>query len=289
VETSRPTGVMPLRPLTFGELLDGAVSLLRTRASVFLGVAFVLAALEQAWLYPLRQLAGTAPPSYLPYSQQLGAYWLVFAFGLATEALTIALLGGLTAAAAGPALLGQPQSNRELLRLVGRRTLPLALVAFVAAALAGLAALAALLPWIFVYGLVGLATPALMIDRVGPFGAIGRSFALAGRAGMRATWLRLGGFLSWLAIRAALGFGGTGALRLFLPDTRGWLAFTSILIWLLVNTIAYATLACFDAILYLETRMRTEGLDIAVGRAVRLGRPVDLARSALLSAEPAPR
>src|SRR5262249_48645820 len=90
VETSRPRGVMPLRPLPFGELPDGAVSLLRTRANVFLSVSFVLAALEQAWLYPLRQLAGTSPPSYLPYADLLGAYWLVFAFGMGTEALVLA-------------------------------------------------------------------------------------------------------------------------------------------------------------------------------------------------------
>jgi hypothetical protein len=275
---------MPLRPLTFGELLDSAIALLRTRPNVFLGAAFVLAALEQGWLFPLRHLVGTAAPSYLPYAPRLGAYWLVFSFGLATEALTLALLGGFTGAAAGSALLGQPLSNRDLLHRVGRRTLPLVVVALLVALLAGVGALAAMVPWIFLYGLVGLAAPALMIDRVGPFGAIGRSFTLASRAGMRATWLRLGGYLSWLAIRMALGFGGTGALGLVLPDTEGWAQFTSITIWLLVNTIAYAALACFDAILYLETRMRTEGLDIAVGRAVRLGRPVDLSQSAVLDA-----
>jgi hypothetical protein len=273
---------MPLRPLTFGELLDAAVSLLRTRANVFLSVAFVLAALEQAWLYPLRQLAGTSPPSYLPYSERLGTYWLVFAFGMGTEALTLALLGGLTGAAAGPALLGQSLSNREVLLRAVRRAAPLALIGVLVGALAGVGALAIVLPWMFLYGMVGLAAPALMIDRVGPFNAIGRSFLLATRAGMRATWIRLGGYLSWLAIRLALGFGGTGTLRLVLPETEAWLTVTSIAIWLLVNTIAYATLACFDAILYLETRMRTEGLDIAVGRAVRLGRPVDLAESALV-------
>jgi hypothetical protein len=44
-----------------------------------------------------------------------------------------------------------------------------------------------------------------------------------------------------------------------------------------VNTVSYATLACLDAVLHLETRMRTEGLDIVAVRARQHGRPVDLA------------
>jgi hypothetical protein len=277
VEPSRPTGVMPLRPLTFGELLDAAVSLLRTHARVFLGAAFLLAALEQAALYPLRQLAGITPPSYFPYADRLGAFWLTFATGLGTEAAILALLGGLTATAAGPALLGEHVPGRELLRRAGQRALPIIVIAAVAGILVGVGALAALIPWIFVYGLIGLAAPALIIDRVGPGRAIGRSFVLASRTGMRATWIRVGGYLSWLAIRLALGFGGGAGLRLVVPQTGEWLAITSVVTWLLVNTIAYATLACFDPVLYLETRMRTEGLDIAVGRTLRLGHPVDLA------------
>ena len=54
--------------------------------------------------------------------------------------------------------------------------------------------------------------------------------------------------------------------------------------WILANTVVYAALACLDAVLYLETRMRVEGLDVAVGRSRRLGRPVDLAQTAVLGA-----
>jgi hypothetical protein len=277
VESSRPAGVMPLRPLTFGELLDAAVALLRSHASVFLGAALLLAAAEQAVLFPLRQLAAVGPTSFAPYSDRLGAYWLALAAGMGTEAAILAVLGGLTATAAGPALLGQRLRGREVVRGAVRRTLPIAVVAASAGVMAGVAALAAMVPWVFMYGLIGLAAPALIIDRVGPGRAIGRSFVLASRATMRATWVRVGGYLSWLAIRLALGLGGGAALGLVLPETDDWLAVTSVVTWLLVNTVAYATLACLDAVVYLETRMRTEALDIAIGRASRLGRPVDLA------------
>jgi hypothetical protein len=150
-------------------------------------------------------------------------------------------------------------------------------VAAIAGVVATLAALGGLVPWIFVYGLVGLAVPVLVVDRVHPFRAVGRSFVLAGRAGMRGVWVRLAGYLGWLALRLALGFGGIAALDLVLPATRDWLPAASVGVWLVVNAVAYATLACLDAVLYLEVRMRTEGLDLALGRDVRSGRPVDLA------------
>ena len=277
---------MPLRPLTFGELLDAAVSLLRRHGRLFLGAAFLLAAVEQAVLYPLRQLAAITSPSYLPYEDRLGLFWLTLCAGMGTEAGILVLLGGLTATAAGPALIGQRSTGRQVLGQAVRRALPLTLLAVVAAVATGLAALAALVPWIIVYGLIGLVAPALIIDRTGPVRAFGASLRLASRAGLRATWIRVGGYLSWLAIRIALGFGGGAALSLVLPEAEAWLAVTSVVTWLLVDTIAYATLACLDAVLYLETRMRTEGLDISLGRAQRIGRPVDLTTSALLPAIP---
>jgi len=269
--------VMPMRPLTFAELLDAAIALLRTHARIFLGAALLLATLEQVVLYPLRSLAGIRPPDYSPYSDRLGEFWLAFAGGMGTEAGIIALLGTLTATAAGPALLGQRLAGRALLRGAIRKVPGALLIALIAGTLAAIAATAALIPWIFVYGLIGLATPALVIDRVNPLRAVGRSFVLAGRAGLRATWLRVGGYLSWLAIRLALGFGGGAALNLVLPQSGDWRILTSVLTWLLVDTIAYATLACLDSVLYLETRMRTEALDITIGRARHQGRPVDLA------------
>jgi hypothetical protein len=274
--------VMSLRPLTFGELLDAAVLLLRTYWRVLLCCALVLAALEQAVLYPVRRLAGMSSPGYLPFVDRLGWFWLAIAVGLGTEAAIVAVLGVLSGTAAGPALLGQRLSGRELLRRSGRRAGAALVIGLVAALLAGLGGLAALLPWIFMYGLIGLAGPAAVTDRIGPFPALGRSFVLSCRTVLRAVWLRVGAYLSWLTIRLAVGFGGSYGLRLVLPQTRDWTRATSIITWILINTIAYATLACFDAVLYLDTRIRTEGLDIAVGRSVRLGRPVDLASSVLV-------
>ena len=276
VEPSRPSGVIPLRPLTFGELLDAAVALLRTHFRLFPSAALCLAAAEQALLYPIRQWADIYPPFYLPYSDRLGPFWVVLSTGFGTEAAILALLGGLTGISAAATFSGVELRGRAVLRGALRRLAPLVVIAVAAGLLVGLAASALFLPWLLLFGMVGLAGPALVVERVGPFRALGRSFRMSLR-GARAFWLRLGAYLTWLAIRLALGIGGLALLNLVLPASRDWRTAISVVTWLLVDTVAYATLACFDAVLYLDTRMRTEGLDITVSRQLRRRVPVELA------------
>ncbi|MDQ7907770.1 hypothetical protein RB614_24925 [Phytohabitans sp. ZYX-F-186] len=265
--------LLPLRPLTVGELLDAAVSLLRAHGRALLPVAAVLAAIEQALLAPLRLAAGAEPPAYLPdfpQLRQLELYWVLLATGAAAEVTIIALLGGLTARAAGADLLGQRPTARQLLRPSGGRLGAVAVVAAVAGATMFVAALAGP-AWFVVYALFGLAAPAVVLDRLGPGRALRRSATLACRAGLRAAGIRVLGYVAWLAIRVALGLGAYAALDALSLGGAEWTAPMSALAWLLVNTVAYPTLACLDAVLHLETRMRTEGLDILLARAGHRG------------------
>ncbi|MEJ3741870.1 hypothetical protein WEI85_01025 [Actinomycetes bacterium KLBMP 9797] len=258
--------MLPLRPLTVGELLDAAVTLLREYARVLLPAAAVLAAAEQAVLAPLRLAADAEPPAYPPDSDHLGLYWVLLATGAAAEVTIIALLGGLTARAAGAAVLGQPLPARRLLDPRGARLGRVAIVA----AIAGIAMFAAALAgpiWFVAYALLGLAAPAVVLDRLGPGRALRRGAVLACRAGLRAAGIRILGYLAWLAIRVALGFGAMAALDALNLDRPQWTGLLSAVAWLLVNMVAYPTLACLDAVLHLETRMRTEGLDILLSRA----------------------
>ncbi|MFC0529234.1 hypothetical protein [Phytohabitans kaempferiae] len=265
--------LLPLRPLTVGELLDTAVSLLRAHGRALLPVAAVLAAIEQALLAPLRLAADVEPPAYLPDFPQLREmelYWVMLATGAATEVTIIALLGGLTARAAGADILGQRPTARQLLRPRGGRFLAVAVVAVVAGVAMFVAALAGP-AWFAVYGLLGLAAPAVVLDQLGPGRALRRSAGLACRAGLRAAGIRILGYVAWLAIRVALGLGAYAALDALRLGGAEWTALMSALAWLLVNTVAYPTLACLDAVLHLETRMRTEGLDILLSRARHRG------------------
>jgi hypothetical protein len=260
--------ILPLRPLTTGELLDAAVSLLRAYGRVLLPVGAGLAVGEQILLAPLRDLASVEPPYWGPDFKSLGAYWLLFATGCATEVWIIAVLGGLSSRAAVATVLGQHSSARDLLRPRGGRFGRVLLIACVVAVITFLLAL---IPPFFLlaYASVGLAVPALIIDRLGAGRALSRGAALAWRAGARAAGIRLLGYVSWIAIRLALGLFGVAALEISGLGGGPWVAPVGVLVWVLVNVVAYSTLACLDAVLHLETRMRTEGLDIWLSRAAR--------------------
>lgn len=272
MQPSRPPGVVPLRPLTLAELLDAAVGLLRANATALLLAGAGVAVVEQIMLYPLRLAASVTPPGYLPHSDRLGQYWLLLAAGFGTEAVAIALLGGLAAGAAGADVLGGR-------RAVPARVLPVAVIALVAGLVVFVSTLAGFVPWVFGYGLVGLAAPAAVIERRGPGSALLRSVTMASRTGMRASWIRVTGYLAWLAVRATLAIGGPLLVYAF-TGGRPWLPWVAAALAAAVNTVSYPALACLDAVLYLDTRMRTEGLDIWLGRALRAGVRPDLARVA---------
>jgi hypothetical protein len=263
-----PYGILPLRPLTTAEVLDSAVSLLREYARVLLPAGLVLAVTEQVLLSPLRAAAGSEPPSYFFDPGSGSAYWVLLAAGCGTEALIIALLGGLSARGAAAAVLGRRLPARAMLAPRDGRFAAVGLLAAVAGLITFLAALLGPV-WAIGYALVGLAVPVLVVDGVGPGRALARGAVLACRAGLRAGGIRVLGYLAWLAIRLALGFGGVAALEFTGTGARAWAAELSVLVWLLVNSVAYPTLACLDAALHLETRMRTEGLDIWLSRAAR--------------------
>ncbi|MGK5738481.1 hypothetical protein [Micromonospora sp. URMC 103] len=274
-----PTAVLPRRPLTVGELLDSAVLLLRDHASVLLPFAALLAAGEQLLLAPLRTLAGSVPPIWWYADGRVSAYWLLLAVGAATEGVVIALLGSPAARAAGPALLGRTARAGELLRPAGARWGATLLLALVAGAVMFVAALCG--PgWFVGFALLGALTPVLVTDRTPLLRALPRAVALAARGGLRAGLVRLLGYLGWWILRVGLASG----ILLTLPGLglvpAEWAVPVALVVWAAVNTVAYPALACLDAVLHLETRMRSEGLDILLARS-----PAGMPERVLLAAD----
>lgn len=249
---------LPLRPRTLGELLDAATTLLRRDAGWLFGGAVLLAALEQAVLWPLRERAGMTAPFYGPHEYGLGDFWWVAAAGFGLEGVIVTLLAARASVAAVPLVLGRP---------VAVRSRPFAVVALALAfgVVAALGALVALVPWFFVFGLFVLTAPALILDDAG--NPVGRSAALAVRQGLRGLRVMVAAYLTWFAIRFALGAGWTAVADLVGggdPERLGWL---SPVAWGLANAVAYPALACVAVVLLLDVRVRTEGLDIAMDRA----------------------
>ena len=67
----------------------------------------------------------------------------------------------------------------------------------------------------------------------------------------RAAALRVLGYLVWWLIRVGLGWGlFTGVTALDLV-TEGWADAVAMLVWAAVNAVAYAALACLDAVVQL--------------------------------------
>ncbi|MEU8244343.1 hypothetical protein AB0C07_39315 [Actinoplanes missouriensis] len=250
--------VLPMRPMTAGELLDAGTALLRRRAWPLLAVAAPLAAAEQLILAGLRERAGLTPPAFLPEFGDLGGWWLVVAAGFGMEAVIVALLGGYAGVAAGSALTGARA------RLLTRPAAVLA-AAVVSGVVSAFAAYFGFVPWLIVYGLIGMATPALTLGRTRhPFR---RSARLATRDGLRPALIRLLGYGSWFVVRFALGTGWVAiASQIGWTVGDGVVAWVVPIAWGLANTVAYPALACLDAAMLVETRIRSEGLDIEIGR-----------------------
>jgi hypothetical protein len=270
-----------MRPLTVGELLDAAVTLLRTRWLLLVGLGAAVAAAEQAVLFPLRRLADVNL-YYFPPEDRWPAWTLLVAVGFATEAAVIAALGGPASAAAPRALLGDvaPRPERP-----GRPAAATAAVAVLVAFLCGLVvatmfawpvsffllSLVTIPLWMWTYGSLGLAAPAAVIERRGPLGAVGRSVGLSARGFLRTIRVRVLAYLGWWVIRVGWGLGVLSVIGLFYTSPNETMDNVLMaMVYLVVNALAYPTLACLDAVLLLEARMRTEGLDIALRQALRL-------------------
>lgn len=262
---ARPS-MLPLRPMTVGELLDASVALLGGYARPLFALGAVLALVEQMLLVPLRILL--EPEGPLVGDTDFFTVTVPLVLGLGTESAILALLAAPAARAAGAALLGQRIPGRDLLAGADTPWAGAATVALIAGTAATVAATLCLLPWLPVYGLLGLAVPALVIERLTIGRALRRSGWLIGKSHLRALWIRLVGYVAWLLLRVALGVAGVYAFDWFgLPDSPVLMAVP----WLLAGVVAYPALACLDATLYLETRMRVEGLDLVIGRMKRHG------------------
>lgn len=277
-------GALPLRPLTTGEVLDAAITLLRTRLGPLLGLGFALALVEQVVLFPLRRLADV-DINYLPGTGLLGPFGVLVVVGMGTEAVCIGLLGGVAATQASRALLGVTAPGRPV------RFAPLAaamLVVGTVCAASGWAFLVLPVPlqvaglilaflltvclWVPAYGLLGLVAPAVVLDRLGPGAAALRSLRLASRSGMRTALVRVLGYLVWLLVRLALTSAVLFALTLaFTSPSTTVDAIVLGATWLIVNAVAYPILGCLDTALHLDIRMRVEGLDIALRRVLQRG------------------
>ena len=303
-------GIVPLRPLSVGEVLDGSFSTIRKHPRIVFGSAAVLAIVAElirlgvgAALNNVPGALGAATISTNPdqtSSEQLhslGSSLTGALVSLVVNALCVALLAGIVTGVVGKAVIGQRPDNREILAAVGKRWLgllgvsvlaeliplsPLLLIVvgiLLATVSTGFGILvgvvggvSALVLCPMLWGRLAVAVPIFVLERRGPAASIARSWRLVRGAFWRVFGLRLlvtilvsvaASALSVPVVLIVVGAAVDGKT----PSTLAlaFVAIVGVVVWMITQPIVAAALT----LIYIDRRMRAEGLDMQLTQAAR--------------------
>ncbi|MFJ9443796.1 hypothetical protein ACIRRH_18260 [Kitasatospora sp. NPDC101235] len=295
-------GVIPLRPLSFGELLDAAVTTVRRHWRTVLALSLGFAVIAQAGTVLVNLLikgkTGQATQTLrmladLPLELLLN----VFATALLTIVVSRAVLG--RSATAGEAWR---DARPRLLQLLGLTLLTVLLgpgvmllgfaplIGYTATgtgspAIAGLLTLVGLLTvpvavWLWMR--FSLAAPALMLEKQGVLTALSRSRRLVRGAWWRVFGINLLGHLLALVVAVVIAvpfqiiglvLGFESINRQGLPDTADQGVAMVLLLavaGILAGTFTTPFIAALGVLVYIDQRIRREALDIELARAAGL-------------------
>lgn len=312
-------GIIPLRPLSLGEILDGAVRAIRANPRVMFGLSAVVVTVAVALQTLLTVYVGgllsgqvadlltqidpsgelTVDPGVgSSMSDSLGAA-LAQLVSLPVTEIVVTILTGLLIVSVSRSVLGQQISIGEVLRsgrvwwVVGFSVLTLLAVVSVSALWAGLLAWTIVQEWwaaAVIVGLLGglallvasvwfsirtlLVPPALMLEGKGFWTTVGRGWRLT----RGSFWRLLGIYLLTsilVGVLAQIIAFPTGAIATLVTQSASvtspaYLAITGVGS-VLALTLSTTYTAAVIALLYIDVRMRREGLDVELGRAASAG------------------
>jgi hypothetical protein len=275
---------IPLRPLGVGELLDGTFSTIRRNPRATVGLAALLVTLQQVISLAV-QLGTNGLPTQVGVGDETESIQaLIGGFGGITSALVSAVIAavitGMLVVVVSEDVLGRRVSAAEVWRRIRPRLWPLLLAAAMAGILPYVGLLFLIIPGLILWALWALTTPALVLEGLGPIAALRRSAQLAGPALIRVLGVRTLSVLIGLLIQVliALPFGLIGVLIVVAGDgDPGSTATVAILALdglgaIVAGMITAPFLAGVLALLYIDRRMRAEGLDFVLRRQERTAR-----------------
>jgi hypothetical protein len=251
-----------MRPLGFGETLDGAFTLLRRNFSVFFGTALLpQIPVILFWLIAPALLGPVAEGSVV-----LEAASLLFA----PYSLFVAILvmGALTHAA-GAAYEGErPRIGASLGRGL-RRFLPLAVVSVISWFMIMFGLLLFIVPGLIVAAMYFAVYPAIVIENRGPIDALGRSRSLSRGARGRilgiivVAWLisLLPSIAMWTFAGVSIGVGAAISAAT-VTGTSLWLVGLLQAGSIVVSAVTWPFLLIVSVLLYYDRRARTEAPDL---------------------------
>jgi hypothetical protein len=275
---------IPLRPLGVGELLDGTFSTIRRNPRTTVGLAALLVTLQQVITLAVQVGTNGLPTQVGVGDERQSVQVLIGGFGGITSALVSAVIGavitGMLVVVVSEDVLGRRVGAADVWRRIRPRLWPLLLAAAIAGILPYVGLLFLLIPGLILWALWALTAPALVLEGLGPIAALRRSAKLTGPALMRVWGVRTLSVLIGLLIQAliALPFALIGALIVVTgdgdPGTTATVAILALdaLGGTLAGMITAPFLAGVLALLYIDRRMRAEGLDFVLRRQERTAR-----------------
>ena len=295
-------GIIALRPLNFGELLDGAIKAVRHNPAVMLGLnaLVVLAATIALFAFGYGMFADlfnfdptAAAPEFT--AADIGAFYL----GAFVSSLLLTLVTAITAVSVGKSVIGAKIGVREALvaalkrfpvvivmtllmsvGLVAIMTVAVLVVIFAAMVNAILAIVLgvvmvlgtiALIAWLSVK--LSIAIPAAVLEKLGPVAAIGRSWNLThGRFWMIFAVLLVASIITSI-IQQVISAPVSLLLPLLAPQDPESIA-TLFVVAIAISSfvgmlIAAIFLAGVTCVVYTDQRMRREGFDLTLSRAAQ--------------------
>jgi hypothetical protein len=261
-------GVAPLRPLTTGEVLDGALTTLRRYPRAVLVPALAISVVETLLALLIQALTNRSGSlSHATGRGDLATVLLYMVYGFGS-----AVLASLVAAVVQRGILGQPITLAEAWGIVRPRTWTI-IGAALLATLAWALALVTLVGGIYLYVAFRFATVVLVIEGGGVRASLGRSRRLVSGAWWRTFGLLLlvslvAGIVS-LVVEAPFSLGAFGDIIHSLADPHVSLGSEALadVGRLIAGIFAEPFTAAAVALLYIDRRMRVEGLDVALRQA----------------------
>jgi hypothetical protein len=281
-------GCVPLRPLGVSDILDGSFTMIRRNPKVTLGLSAVVAA-AQVLLVALLELLSFAvfgnidvtnannPNASTGLGPLLGDESVQFV-GLVVSTLLGAVLTGMLTAAITQDVLGVRLDIGQAWALARPRLGALVAIALLTTIVEFLALLCFIAPGIWLWGVWAVSVPALMVEGTTVRAALRRSRHL-----VRGTFWRVWGIraLGALIVQVVAGiiavpFAIVGVVvdsdAFSASSGSNHIPFAFVLLTALGSAVAATFVAPvragIDALLYVDLRMRKEGLDIVLQQSL---------------------
>lgn len=277
-------GVVPLRPLGLGEVLDGAIATIRGHWRPVLLLSAAVAAIQallslaitlstdglSAYVSTDESFSGGFSAGFAPFFSLAGV------LGLLVSSVLGFILAGMVTIIVGEAVLGRPVMLSEVWARARKLLLPLMGASLIAGIVPYLGLVAFIVGGVFLWTVLALTTPALMLERTTVRGAIRRSWRLTLPDFWRVLGIRILAVIiaAFVSNIISLPFAIPLFLQLFEAadggDTSGVLGFVLLTVGTaLAATVTAPFTAAVLALLYIDRRMRAEGLDVALQETAR--------------------